>query len=160
MPRVPSLLTVQSPRVSLVTFEPIVSNRKASEMVRSMIDNPDYAEFKELKNRANAANVRMNLKIAESGLGLEYDSFELQMADVSVPTSRELMKIVSKIFTSKPSHLRANIQDAYETFRVALSSESKGGVKSVEFMPKEPFAQKVEKALDKLLVDRELAKKS
>ncbi len=159
MPRIPSLVTVQSPRISLTTLEPIVSEAKASKMIRSMIDNPDYQKFKNLKNRANAADIRMNIKIAEPKSGSGYDRIEIQMADASIPTSREAAEIVSRVFTGKFSHFKANIRDAFETLSAAFSSNSKGGVKTVDFNPKDSFAAKVEKALDDLIVDRELAKR-
>lgn len=158
MPKIPSLVTVQRPRISLMTFEPVVSDKKAAKMVRSMVENPDYRVFKQLKNRANASDIRMNIKVAESNGNPLNGMLEVQMADASIPTSIEAAKIVSKIFKGKVKHLKANFKDAFETIKTVLNTDKKGGVKSVFIDPKTPFSSKVAKALDDLIVDREMSK--
>lgn len=152
---IPSALTIQPPRVSIVTAMPVVSDKQVFSMMRKFVGNEgQYRLFKNLNAKASLSGLRLNMRFTEQTPG----KIAIDVADESLATDREFVDIASKIVNDKIKNIFVNIKDAAETLANCFNSNKKGGVKTVIIDPSEKYALKISDAIDEVIVKRELAK--
>lgn len=132
---------------------------RPKQLLRKMVDNPEYKSFKTLNRRAASGEVRMHFVFpAESP-----DKIVLSMSDRKNPTPMDVYNYFANKFRAKgkvkPLPTMNNqefvqfFKDAFK-FAVKPGAVNKAPVKTVEFDPSKPFMEEVRNALRELANER------
>lgn len=180
-----NVMTVQEPRISLTkaletavrktkitkTADSVsLSRPKASVVLRESTAVPkeivektikefkaNEASYDTLRGRINAqadsAGMNINILFSETHPG----KLEVQIADRSLPTSRDLLDEATNIFTDI-KNAGKHLKTLKAKFNGILNSEKNGGVTTVIVDPKENYAQKIADALLDAIEARDFAR--
>lgn len=152
---IPSALTIQAPRISITTEQPVVSNKEVLRLMRNFVGNEnEYRYFKNLNAKASTTGLRLNMRFPEDAKG----KIAIDIADKSLVTSREFVDMISNIFEDKAQNIFKNTKSVFSALANSLKSNKKGGVKTVIIDPSEKYTKKISAAIEDVIVDRELAK--
>ena len=132
---------------------------RPKQLLRKLVDNPEYESFKSLNRRAAGGQVRMHFMFPEE----TPDKIVLSMADRKNPTPMDVFNFFANKFRTKgkvkPLPTMNNqefvqfFKDAFK-FAVKPGVVNKAPVKTVEFDPSKPFMEEVRNALRELANER------
>lgn len=149
-----NVMMLQTPRYSLIEEKYVISNKTAHKIIQSFRNNKE--QYNALRGQVNAqaagAGMRLNIRFSETYPG----KLEIDIADKSIPNTRELADEFSKMF-SDSSNIKTHFKSICKMLKGALKSDSQGGVKTVIVGPEEQYAAKVREALLDVIEARELA---
>ena len=127
---------------------------RPKQLLRKMVDNPDFETFKALNKKAAGGQVRMHFMFPEEAP----DKIILSMADRKNPTPMDIYNFFANMFRSKKNvqplptmNNKEFVQFFKDAFKFAVKP---GAVKTIEFDPSKPYADKVNNTLRELANER------
>lgn len=144
-----SAITIQSPRPF------IVPKSAARQMMKELANNK--SSYDALRGRINAqandAGLNINMLFSENKPGM----FEVEIADKSLKTTRDLADEIISMFTDI-ENIGMHYKKAKQILVNAKNSEAVGGIKRIFIDPKENYAKKIQGAVLDVIESREFAK--
>ena len=132
---------------------------RPKQLLRKMVDNPDYETFKAINKKAAGGQVRMHFMFPEEAP----DKIIISMADRKNPTPMDVYNYFANMFRSKDSvkplptmNNKEFVQFFKNAFKFAVKpgAVNKAPVKTIEIDPSKPYAQKVNTTLRELANER------
>lgn len=159
--RIPSYRTFSRPFMDdyMESAAQMKEHFRPKQLLRKLVDNPEYDSFKALNRRAAKGDVRFHFIFPQNSP----DKIVLSMADRKNPSLTDVYNFMANKFRSpknvKPLPTMTNkefvqfFKDAFK-FAIKPGAVNKAPVKTVEFDPSKPFMEEMNTALRELANER------
>lgn len=148
-------VSLSRPKASVVWRESTAVPRETvNQIIKDFKANPGYNELRgRINAQADSAGMNINILFSEAHPG----KLEVQIADKSLPTSRDMVDDAVNIF-SDIKNAGKHFNALKTKLKGALNGDKNGGITTVIVDPKENYAQKIADALLDAIEAREFAR--